>query len=191
MFLTMRWLLGHARAIDPRLILREALHGDGAQPCDLVLIDCPPVLNISAVNALAAGDFLLIPVMPSKSATDRVRPMIGWVKALRQTLNPELKIIGVVANRIQAQTGMSAVENNLWLALRDECHDAWGEPVPMCQTFIPQSAELRDAENERRPLRPNDSMYDYFRNLARELAVRLPHSSRPAGTPARRRGATA
>lgn len=174
--LTVHWLLQPGKS-DPRLILRGALHD--VKRFDLVLIDCPPLLNVSCVNALAAADFLLIPVMPSKSATDRVRPMISWVRALRRNLNPDLKILGVVANRVYRATGMSAEEENLWSALRDQCHDSWGEPVPMCKTFIPQGADVRDAETERRPLKPKDKSFGPFKKLAAELAGRLPQSCRP------------
>jgi cellulose biosynthesis protein BcsQ len=176
--LTVRWLLQPGKN-DPRMLLRTALHGENVRQFNLILIDCPPLLNISCVNALAAADFLLVPIVPSKSATDRVRPMIGWLRALRHNLNPDLKIIGVVANRLSRATGMSAEELNLWTALRDQCHDAWGEPVPMCEVFIPQSIEIRNAENERRPLKIKDSTFEFIQKLAAELAERLPHSSRP------------
>ena len=176
--LTVRWLLQPGKN-DPRMLLRSALHGEATRQFNLVLIDCPPLLNISCVNALAAADFLLVPVVPSKSATDRVRPMIGWLRALRKNLNPDLKIIGVVANRLSRSTGMSADESNLWAALRDQCHDAWGEPVPMCKAFVPQSIDIRNAENDRRPLKVKEGTFEFFHNLATELAARLPQSSRP------------
>ena len=97
----------------------------------------------------------------------------------------------IVGNRISHSTGLSAGESNLWAALRDQCHDAWGEPVPMCQSFIPQSAEVRDAENERRPLRAKDRMFGFFQKLADELAGRLPQSCRPAHLTVTTAGVTA
>jgi cellulose biosynthesis protein BcsQ len=179
--LTVHWLLKPGKN-DPRLLLRKALHDiDCNSRFDLVLIDCPPLLNISCVNALAAADFLLIPVMPSKSTTDRVRPMMGWLRSLRQNLNPDLKILGVAANRVYRETAMSNEEANLWSALRDQCHEAWGEPVMMCRTLVPQSTDIRDAENERRPLKAKDKTFASFVKLAAEISERLPESCRPAG----------
>ena len=180
--LTVHWLLRPGKN-DPRLLLRQALHDwDCSTRFDLVLIDCPPLLNVSCVNALAAADFLLIPIMPSKSATDRVRPMIGWLRALRQNLNPDLKILGVAANRVYREAGMSNEEVNLWNALRDQCHEAWGEPVAMCRTLVPQSTDIRNAENERRPLKAKDKSFASFVQLAAELSERLPQSCRPANS---------
>lgn len=177
--LTMRWLRWPSRG-DVRLLLRDALHQAGhARKYDLVLIDCPPVLNVSCINALAAADYLLIPVMPNKLASDRVRPMIAWVKALRRNMNPDLKIIGVVANRISQSTGLGTVEKNFWVALQDDCKEEWGEDVHMCKTFIPQKVAIRDAENERRPLAADDEAFDCFKKLARELVNRLPSTCRP------------
>jgi len=178
--LAVHWLLRPGKK-DVRLLLRGALHDSTcAERFDLVIIDCPPLLNVSCVNALAAADFLLVPVMPSKGTTDRVRPMMGWLHSLRQNLNPDLKIIGVAANRTSRSTGLTDDEKTLWAALRDQCHDSWGEKVHMCQAFIPQKVEVRDAENERRPLKPSDEIFTFFKKLATELAGRLPQSSRPA-----------
>jgi cellulose biosynthesis protein BcsQ len=182
--LTMRWLL-RPSGRDARLLLRRALHGGGVAACDLALIDCPPLLNISCINALAAADFLLAPVMPSKASTERVQPMLSWLRTLRRTLNPDLKVLGVVANRTARGADMIDGERNLWSALRDQCCDTWGEEVYLCRTFIPQRAEIRDAENERRPLTERDDAFGYFKKLAVELAARLPQSCRPAAARAR------
>jgi cellulose biosynthesis protein BcsQ len=177
--MSVRWLLQPNRG-DPRLLLRDALHGKALSQCDLALIDCPPLLNISCINALAAADFLVVPIVPSKSSTDRVPAMLSWLRTLRQTLNPDLKILGVVANRTGKGTGLLAEEANLWAALRRECHDVWGEEPYMCETFIPQRVDVRNAENERRPLNENDGAFEFFGTLAKELAGRLPHASRRA-----------
>jgi chromosome partitioning protein len=180
--LTMRWFRSPGRG-DVRLLLREALHGGGhAREYDLVLIDCPPLMNVSCVNALAAADYLLAPVMPTNLAADRVRPMLAWVKALRRNLNHDLKVIGVVANRVAQATGMRAVEKNLWTSLRDQCRDAWGEEVYLCKAFIPQRVDVRDAESERRPLKSTDEAFAFFERLARELAARLPQPTAARAT---------
>lgn len=176
--LSVQWLIRRARH-DPRLLLRQALHSATGSRPGIVLIDCPPLLNISCVNALAAADYLLIPVMPSRSVTERAPAMMAYISALRKSLNPDLKILGVVANRILKSTGMSAEEGNLWKALRSECLDSWGGPVRMCDTFIPQSTEIRDAERDRRPLHAGDKTYGFFVDLAMELVGQLPLSSRP------------
>ena len=147
--------------------------------CDLVLIDCPPLLNVSCVNALAAADYLLVPVMPSPAATERVGPMLAWIQSLRGTLNPTLKILGVVANRTAKATGLGDVERNLWNAVRDQAHEVWGEDVFMFETFVPQRTEVRNAENDRRPLSETDDAFQFFRQMAAELCERLPQSSRP------------
>ncbi|HLW66248.1 MAG TPA: AAA family ATPase [Gemmataceae bacterium] len=178
--LTVHWLLRPEKK-DVRLLLRELLHeAKLASRFDLVLIDCPPLLNVSCVNALAAADYVLIPVMPSKLVTDRVPAMIAWLQMLRQSLNADLKIIGVVANRTQRSTGPTAEERNLWAAILDQSHNAWGERVRLCATMIPQRVEVRNAENDRRPLNPGDEAFTFFQQLAVELSEQLPQASHPA-----------
>src|SRR5262249_4667802 len=59
-----RWLIDPKRH-DCRYILREALHAPIFQErFDFVLIDCPPRLTLAGINALAAADFVLVPVIP-------------------------------------------------------------------------------------------------------------------------------
>ena len=177
--LTVYWVLRpHKR--DVRLLLRELLHDTKLiSRFDIVLIDCPPLLNVSCVNALAAADYVLIPVMPSKLVTDRVPAMVAWLRELRRNLNSDLKIAGVAANRTFRDSQFTHQESNLWSAMLAECHANWGEKLRMCATIIPQKVEIRDAENERRPLRAADEMFARFRELAVELSEQLPESSRP------------
>ena len=53
------------------MILRRALHAPGLyRRFDVVLLDCPPLINLCCANALAASDYVLTPVVPSvKRAT--------------------------------------------------------------------------------------------------------------------------
>ena len=111
--------------------------------------------------------------------TDVVMPeMSGRVMAQHlEESNPDLKILGVVANRV-ARAGMSAGEQNRMSALRVQCRDAWGEDVPLLQTALRQSVDVRIAEDERRPLRPGEGSYEQFVELAREVLTRLPAATK-------------
>ncbi|MGE3805901.1 MAG: AAA family ATPase [Gemmataceae bacterium] len=85
--LTIRWLLREEGNRDPRFLLRKELHLKRiTNNYDLVLLDCPPVINICCVNALAASDYLLVPILPSKQATSRVPVLLKRLKEFRENI---------------------------------------------------------------------------------------------------------
>jgi cellulose biosynthesis protein BcsQ len=179
MNLTIRWLLREGK--DPRFMLRRELHLRRiTKQYDVVLLDCPPLINVCCVNALAASDYVLVPILPSKQATARVPILLQRLKDFRENINPELKILGVVANRTH-RSELTLEEQNRLSALRTQCKDIWGQDVPLLDTFIRQNAEVRAAEDEHRPLHQGNEMYEAFAELAREVGGRLPTFCRATG----------
>lgn len=171
--LTLRWMLRDSNR-DARFLLRRELHLKRiTKTYDVVVLDCPPILNMCCVNALAASDYLLIPIVPSKQATARVPVLLNRLGELRENINPDLKVIGVLTNRT-ARSELTVEESNRLTQLRQQCKDVWGTDVPILDTFIRQGAEIRAAEDEYRTLRSTDVMYQHFAELAVEIEKRLP-----------------
>jgi len=178
MNLSVRWFLRDAKK-DPRFLLRRELqYARVTGRFDVVLIDCPPLINVSCVNALAASDYVLIPVMPTAQSTTRVPVLLERIKEFQRHLNSELEVLGVFANRPRG-TDLTADEENKLSLLRAKAHDAMGYQVPVFDTFIRASAEFRDIEDERRTLRPDDPMFLPFLALAKEVESHLPMFCRP------------
>jgi chromosome partitioning protein len=179
--LTIRWLLREANR-DPRFLLRRELQLKRVTNAyDIILLDCPPLINICCVNALAASDYLLIPVLPSHQATARVPILLKRLKEFREGINPALKVLGVLSNRTHRSELTYDEENRLTL-LQGQCKDVWGLDVPQFHTYVRQSTEIRTAEDEHRPLRSEDEVFQSFLDLAREVTDRLPMFCRPADT---------
>jgi cellulose biosynthesis protein BcsQ len=179
MNLAIRWILRESNR-DPRFLLRKELHLKRVtKSFDVVILDCPPILNISCVNALAASDYLLIPVMPSRQATARVPAFLRRLCDFRENINPALKLLGLLANRTHSGT-LSRDEDNRLSALRDHCRDVAGESVRQCVTIIPRSKDIRDAEDNNRTLRNGDAAFEVFLDLAHEVAGELPMFCRPS-----------
>ncbi len=171
--LTVRWLLREGNR-DPRFILRRELHLKRiSNAFDIVLLDCPPLINVCCVNALAASDSVLIPVMPSKATTDRVPVLLSRMLQFREKINGQLKVLGLVANRTHGPE-LTSDEKNRLSELEIKARNVWGENVPRLDSFIRQSTEVRAAEDEHRPLTESDRMADAFELLAREIENRLP-----------------
>ncbi len=63
---------------------------------DLAIIDCPPSLGLLTINALAAADAVLIPMQAHFLALHGVGKLLETVRLLAESVNPDLKVLGVV-----------------------------------------------------------------------------------------------
>lgn len=79
--------------------LRHALDGVLADDV-LVLVDCPPSLGLLTVNGLVAADAVLAVTEPAAWAADGVEQMNRTVTRVRELRRPELRLAGVVVNRL-------------------------------------------------------------------------------------------
>ena len=86
--------------------------------------------RISAcVNGLAASDYVLVPVMPSKKSMERVPQLLKTLRDLRGRISPQIQPLGLVLNRTHGHT-LTALEQDLWKKLQVHCQDQWGSPTP-------------------------------------------------------------
>ena len=80
---------------------------------DYIIIDCPPSLNVLTVNALTTADRVLVPIQCEYYALEGLSQFIKTVNLVRERLNPEISIEGIVFTMYDARTNLSAqvVEN--------------------------------------------------------------------------------
>jgi cellulose biosynthesis protein BcsQ len=175
--LTMQWLLRLGRR-DTRFLLRKGLQQKRVtRRYDVVLLDCPPMFNTCCVNALAASDYILIPVVPSRKAAERVPLLLERLQSLHRVINPELQVLGVLLNRTRG-AHLTAWEQDLWRDMLEHGQDRWKLPVHSFETFIRQTTEVRDSETEFTPPAPGSELHDRFSRLAAEVEARLPRDCR-------------
>lgn len=63
---------------------------------DYIIVDCQPVKSILTVNALAASDYVVIPMEATKYASDGVNYMLSFVNEIRSNYNSNIKIAGII-----------------------------------------------------------------------------------------------
>ena len=71
---------------------------------DICLIDCPPAINIITTNALAASQWVLIPMEASLTAFNGLDMMFKIISMVREGLNPDLSILGAFINKYKDKT---------------------------------------------------------------------------------------
>jgi len=175
-----RWLLDPEKC-DVRFLLRSALHRtEILNDYDFVLLDCPPRLTTGMVNALAAADFVTIPVKLDQLSLNAVPRMINWVYSFKKEseICPHLQLLGVIANETHYRTGFTEAEQSSWSRLKQKAMDRWHAHVHLFERPIPRNRAFRQAAQENGFAAILPEMDAVFRDLTEEFLNRTPHHAR-------------
>jgi chromosome partitioning protein len=74
---------------------------------DYILIDCLPSLGLLAINALRAANGIVIPVQADFLAMQGLAQIFETIAAVREQLNPDLNIYGVLLTLVDQRTAHS------------------------------------------------------------------------------------
>jgi chromosome partitioning protein len=130
---------------------------------DYIILDCPPSLSLLTVNALTASDSLLIPLQCEFYALEGLGQLLHTVKRIRQSLNPGLKIGGILLTMYDRRT-------NLSMQVAEDAERHFKQLV--FKTVIPRSVRLGEAPSFGKPIILYDAASIGARsyiNLAREI----------------------
>lgn len=147
-------------------ILRDAVQGWARESYDWIVIDCPPNLGMLTVNSLVASDGVVVPVQPQYFALKGLRQIEKGVVQIRQRLNPDLRILGILATFYDGRTNLSQ-------QMMDELRD---DPERyIFATRIRQAVKLGEAALVGRPVTayaPTSEAARAYRELAQEVIER-------------------
>ncbi len=74
---------------------------------DVVLIDCPPSLELLTINALAAADKILVPVQCEYYALEGLSDLMSTLRMVKRRINPDLDIFAVALTMFDGRTNFS------------------------------------------------------------------------------------
>ncbi|MBQ7146286.1 MAG: ParA family protein [Lachnospiraceae bacterium] len=117
---------------------------------DYILIDCMPSLGMMNVNALVAADSLIIPCQPNFLSTKGLNLLLGSVMKVRRTINPKLKIDGILLTMVDGRTNNA---KEIIAALRESV----GQNIRVFESEVPRSVRVAEASME------GQSIYAYDR----------------------------
>ena len=133
---------------------------------DFIVIDCPPSLNMLTVNAMTTADTVLVPIQCEYYALEGLSQLIHTVNLVRERLNPNLQIEGILFTMYDARTNLSMqvvenVKNNLNLKI--------------FKTVIPRNIRLAEAPSYGLPINlydPKSTGAESYMALAKEVINR-------------------
>ena len=130
---------------------------------DFVIIDCPPSLSMLTINAMTTADTVLVPIQCEYYALEGLSQLLQTIRLVKQRLNPQLEVEGVVFTMYDARTNLSLqvvenVKNNL--------------NQNIYKTIIPRNIRLAEAPSHGKPINLYDSKSagaESYRLLAQEV----------------------
>ena len=133
---------------------------------DFIIIDCPPSLNLLTINAMTTADSVLVPIQCEFYALEGLSQLIHTVNLIKERLNPDLEMEGVVFTMYDSRTNLSmqVVEN-----VKENLD------TKIYETMIPRNIRLAEAPSYGIPINMYDSKSagaESYRKLAKEIVGR-------------------
>jgi chromosome partitioning protein len=135
-----------ASAEDRALRLRKALE-PVLNDYDLIVLDCPPALDLLTLNSLSAADSLIVPMQAEYFALEGISELVSTLERVRASFNARLTIEGVLLTMYDDRTNLA---QQVTETLREFFKDR------LFKTVIPRNIRLAEAPSHGKPV----ALYD-------------------------------
>ncbi len=145
--------------------LQKALNGVESE-FDFVIIDCPPALGLLTLNALSASHSVLIPMQSEYYSLQGLSHLLKTLKLVKQSLNPEIKVEGVLITMYDGRTLLAA-------QVKEQVEQYFSKYL--LKTIIPRNVRLSEAPSHGLPVALYDNRSkgaEAYMDLAREIISR-------------------
>ncbi len=154
-------------AMNRETVLRRVFLQEAFAVYDYIFIDCLPSLGILTINAFAAANSVIIPVQTQKFAVDGINSLMNVLQMVRQQLNPQLVLEGILLTMAD-HTNMSKAVSN---ALTEEYREL------VFSTAISRSTEAANSSYSQRSLVSYaNKLGKEYDSLAKELLAKECHN---------------
>jgi chromosome partitioning protein len=110
---------------------------------DVILIDCPPALNMLTVNALVASDSVLIPMQCEYYALEGLSALLSTIEQIRAAVNPDIELEGILRTMFDPRNNLAnEVSAQLLMHFNDK----------VFRTIIPRNIRLAEAPSFGKPV---------------------------------------
>jgi chromosome partitioning protein len=165
-----------AAAPDRALRLRRALE-PVQDNYDLVLLDCPPALDLLTLNVLVAANSLLVPMQAEYFALEGISELISTLERVRAAFNPSLTIEGVLLTMYDDRTNLA---QQVCETLREYFKDR------LYRTVIPRNVRLAEAPSHGKPValyaprsRGTEAYFELTGEFLARNLIEVPRSAEP------------
>lgn len=133
---------------------------------DFIIIDCPPSLSMLTINAMTTANTVLVPIQCEYYALEGLSQLIHTVNLVKERLNPDLDMEGVVFTMFDSRTNLSVqVVENVKSHLKQNVYN----------TVIPRNIRLAEAPSYGMPIHmydPKSAGSESYMMLAEEVINR-------------------
>lgn len=151
---------------EPNYRLRNALETVRGN-YDVILIDCPPSLEMLTLNGLAAADSILVPVQCEYYALEGLSDLMSTLRMVKKRINPALEIFGVALTMFDGRTNFST-------QVAQEVRRHF--PGKVFATVVPRNVRLAEAPSHGLPVTAYDKASRgalAYREMAKEFCEKL------------------
>ena len=134
---------------------------------DLIMIDCPPSLEMLTLNSLAAADSILVPVQCEYYALEGLSDLMSTLRMVKKRINPKLDIFAVALTMFDGRTNFST-------QVAQEVRRHF--PGKVFATVIPRNIRLSEAPSHGLPVTAYDKSSKgsiAYRDMAKEIKEKL------------------